>query len=141
MPKFKLSGDICHPGYVEVECSVAQLSKILDDEGAPLFGDPDLPELYILDEQTDPKLTFFVPDGSIFDENDRDFDISFEERKVEFLLAYEDRSWRTEVYDVPFDVPDQESELISWWNENRSHHEHGVVAVLVYNMQPEDQEG
>jgi len=73
-------------------------------------------------------------------------------KRVEFLLAWEDRIWSTEVVDVPehsddrdngvrFDIGDLlTNELIDWANKVLAPQEkyHGVALFAVYSLDPED---
>jgi hypothetical protein len=71
--KFRLMGDICHPGSVIIEAENLQAlldiftpeCNMLNDEAHPFS---------VADEQSSPLM--FVWDGPIFDENDNEIDLS-----------------------------------------------------------------
>lgn len=63
--KIKLSGDICHPGMIEMEVdSIKDLLAILERKEGKLIDEED--EFKIDDEQSD--CLMFIWDGHIFDE-------------------------------------------------------------------------
>lgn len=68
--KFKLAGDICHPGFVEIEAQSIEdlLGNVLTPECNRL-NQEDFP-FKVVNEQSRPLL--FVWDGPIFDENDKE---------------------------------------------------------------------
>jgi len=64
--KFKLSGDICHPGLVEVEVeNVSELWDLLDKSGGKLRDEE--AEFKVYDEQSDCLL--FIWDGTAMDDD------------------------------------------------------------------------
>ena len=64
--KIKLSGDICHPGVVEMEVdNIKELENLLNRKKGQLTDAED--EFKVDDEQSDCLL--FLWDGNIFDED------------------------------------------------------------------------
>lgn len=82
MPKYRLSGDICHPGIVEVECTEDELRDLLGEDNIGLIDEP---QLHIMDEDTSPKVAGFIPDGSIFDEDGNDLELPHKTTPAEEL--------------------------------------------------------
>jgi hypothetical protein len=58
--------------------------------------------------------------------------------RIEFLLADEDHTWRTKVFDVPDDTPD----LLQWAHEHLAVQAQyrRVVLWAVYSLEPDDNE-
>jgi len=57
--------------------------------------------------------------------------------RVEFLLAYEDKTWETHFFDVPeyFDNAFVSSEDIEiWWQETHGENYKNIVVAVVYSM-------
>lgn len=82
MPKYRLSGDICHPGIVEVECTEDELRDLLGSESLGLIDEP---QLHIVDEDTSVKVAGFIPDGNLFDEDGNDLELAHEPTPAEEL--------------------------------------------------------
>lgn len=61
--------------------------------------------------------------------------------KIEFAILYENRTWDTEVVDVPFDEDTQLSEVQDWAAgqllDGSRFSEHAVL-VIIYNDSPEE---
>lgn len=83
MRKYHLTGDICHPGVVSVECTEEQLRDLLGEENIGLIDEP---QLHIEDEQTSPKLAGFIPDGTIRDGDGNDVELPDERVALEAQL-------------------------------------------------------
>jgi len=75
MPKYRLSGDVCHPGFVEVECSEEELREMMGEENIGLI---DRPQMRVVDEDTSIKVAAFIPDGGLFDEDGADLELPAE---------------------------------------------------------------
>lgn len=58
--------------------------------------------------------------------------------KVEFLLAYEDKTWNIESFDVPDHYNSMftsKEDLEEWWEENYLDKYKNVLLAVVYSME------
>lgn len=78
MPKYRLTGDICHPGVVEFNGTEDELRDLLGQDmktGMIAIADYDEEELVIYDVDRSEKIAGFIPDGSIQDEDGNDVEL------------------------------------------------------------------
>jgi len=137
MPKYKLTGDICHPGVILVDLPDREVQAILGEEMIAI-ADFDEEQLQIYDEDTSPKVAAFIPDGTIRDKDDNDVELP---RRVEMLLVHEAGDWTTEVFDIPATACETSQDSIEdWWRK-----EHGckdmyrkVLAAKVWDVDPDE---
>ena len=64
--------------------------------------------------------------------------------KVEFLIAKDDKTWDTEIFDVPLSLEDSSDKDIEyWWLINYMSYKkyEQVVAVTIYNFPDEEVDG